>query len=462
MKKTSDKDTIAALCTAPGGALNILRISGPDALSVGQRVWKGKNTLGPASARKMLLGKVCSGDDPASGEPCLAVFMPGPASYTGEDTVELQCHGGSFAPNRLLREIFKAGAHSAEPGEFTKRAFLNGKMDLTQAEAVADLIAAKTESSARLAEKQLSGRLGGTIRQLREELTHLLADFESRLDFSEEDLDWMPPEKCLEKMEMIDDRLEQLIRSAANGAILRHGVNVVIAGRPNAGKSSLLNALLGFDRAIVTEIPGTTRDTLEEFASLRNIPVRLTDTAGLHDSVSDPVERLGIQRSLDSLKGASCVFWVLDASSPEAARESADYFLAHRPAGHMMIALWNKTDLPESPEKLPELPDDLSTVRISAVTGTGLDSLLDRFAEMVWQRDPDLDSNDCEVSARHADLLKDARQDLERGMQEVRAGSWELAAFTAREIINALGKITGETVSPDILDEIFSRFCIGK
>ena len=335
-------------------------------------------------------------------------------------------------------------------------------MDLTQAEAVADLITAKTESAARLAEKQLSGRLGETIRILREKLTHLLAEFESRLDFSEENLDWLPPEQCLAEMQNIATQLDKLIRSAANGAILRDGVNVVIAGRPNAGKSSLLNALLGFDRAIVTEIPGTTRDTLEEFASIRNIPVRLTDTAGLHDSVSDPVERLGIQRSLNSLKGASCVFWVLDASSPEAARESADYFLAHRPEGHTLIALWNKTDQPGSPATLPKLPDELTALRISAVTGTGLDVLLDRFAELVWQRSPDLESNGCEVSARHADLLKDARQDLERGMEEVRSESWELAAFTAREIINALGKITGETVSPDILDEIFSRFCIGK
>ncbi|MBQ6597761.1 MAG: tRNA uridine-5-carboxymethylaminomethyl(34) synthesis GTPase MnmE [Lentisphaeria bacterium] len=462
MKKISDRDTIAALCTAPGGALNILRISGPDALGIGQRVWLGRNTLGPANARRMLLGKVCRGEDPASGEPCLAVFMPGPASYTGEDTVELHCHGGSFAPGRLLQEILKAGARTAEPGEFTKRAFLNGKLDLTQAEAVADLIAAKTESAARLAEKQLSGRLGETIRLIRGKLTHLLAEFESRLDFSEETLDWLPPEQCLAEMQAVAEQLDRLIRSAANGAILRDGVNVVIAGRPNAGKSSLLNALLGFDRAIVTEIPGTTRDTLEEFASFRNIPVRLTDTAGLHDAVSDPVEKLGIRRSLDSLKGASCIFWVLDASSSEAAKESADYFLSHRPKGHTLIALWNKTDLPDSPETLPKLPDDLVTLRISAVTGSGLDTLLDRFAELVWHRSPDLDSNECEVSARHAGLLKDAREDLERGMAEVRAESWELAAFTAREVINALGKITGETVSPDILDEIFSRFCIGK
>ena len=305
----SDTDTIAALCTAPGGALNILRISGPDALRIGRQVWHGKNELGPAAARKMLLGKVCRGNDPASGEPCLAVFMPGPASYTGEDTVELHCHGGSFAPGRLLRELIGAGARMAEPGEFTKRAFLNGKMDLTQAEAVADLIAAKTESAARLAEKQLSGRLGDNIRQLRETLTHLLAEFESRLDFSEENLDWLPTEKCLAEMQNTADRLDRMIRSADDGSILRDGVKVVIAGRPNAGKSSLLNALLGFDRAIVTEIPGTTRDTLEEFVSFRNIPVRLTDTAGLHESVSDPVEQLGIQRSLDSLKGASCIFW---------------------------------------------------------------------------------------------------------------------------------------------------------
>ena len=462
MKKNSDRDTIAALCTAPGGALNILRISGPDALSVGRTVWQGKNQLGKDNARKMLLGKVCRiPGDAASGEPCLAVFMPGPGSYTGEDTVELHCHGGSYAPKRLLQAVLQAGARPAGPGEFTKRAFLNGKMDLTQAEAVADLIAAKSESAARLAERQLSGKIGESIRRIRQDLTHLLAEFESRLDFAEEDLDWEPPEKCLAELQKNSEEINRMIRSAENGTILRDGVRAVIAGLPNAGKSSLLNALLGFDRAIVTDIPGTTRDTLDELVSLRDIPVRLTDTAGLRDHAEDPVEKIGISRSLDSLQTAACVFWVLDASTPEAAAEAAQHLLKHRPAKGLLIALWNKTDLPSAPKELPELPG-IASVRISARTGAGLETLLDLFAEQVWRHAPDRQESDCEVSARHAELLRNAEQLLERCREEVRQESWELAAFSLREALAALGSITGETVSPDILDEIFSRFCIGK
>ena len=463
MKKNSDRDTIAALCTAPGGALNILRISGPAALSTGKTVWRGKQQLGKDKARRMLLGKVCQlPDDPASGDPCLAVFMPEPESYTGEDTVELHCHGGSYVPKRLLQAVLKAGARSAAPGEFTRRAFLNGKMDLTQAEAVAELIAANTESAARLAERQLSGRIGQNIRSFREKLLHLQAEFESRLDFSEEDLDWESPEKYLVELEDISVAIDGLIRSAANGMILRDGVRVVIAGLPNAGKSSLLNALLGFDRAIVTDIPGTTRDTLEELVSLRDIPVRLTDTAGLRDTAEDPVEKFGIRRSKDSLLGASCVFWVMDASTPESAQEAAQYFRKNRPDGKLIFALWNKIDLPTSPESLPEL-SEIPVVRVSALSGLGLNELLDRFAEQVWQRGPNgAESTECEVSARHAELLEQVQTMLKRCREEVRQELWELAAFSLREALTALGSITGETIAPDILDEIFSRFCIGK
>ncbi|MBO4633121.1 MAG: tRNA uridine-5-carboxymethylaminomethyl(34) synthesis GTPase MnmE [Lentisphaeria bacterium] len=462
MNKNSDMDTIAALCTAPGGALNILRISGTCALTVGKTVWQGRQELGKSNARKMLLGKVCSDPkDPASGEPCLAVFMPGPASYTGEDTVELHCHGGSFAPKRLLQRVLSAGARSAGPGEFTRRAFLNGKMDLTQAEAVADLIAAKTESAAKLAERQLSGRIGSSIRIWREKLTSLLAEMESRLDFSEEALDWDSPGKYLALLDEVCASVRKMLLSAQNGAILRNGVNVVIAGRPNAGKSSLLNALLGFDRAIVTEIPGTTRDTLEEFVSLQNIPVRLTDTAGLRDAAPDPVEKLGIQRSLESLKGAACIFWVLDASTPQTAEDSVRYLKQHHPEHGSMIAVWNKTDLSSSPARLPELPE-IPSVRISALKGHGLDDLLNCFAETVWHMPPDQEASDCEVSARHAELLQNALTMLERCIGEVRQESWELAAFSLREALYSLGTITGETAAPDILEEIFSRFCIGK
>ena len=454
------EDTICALCTAPGGALAILRISGPDALKTGNAVWHGKSLLSRGNARKMLLGKLYS-DDPASpGEPCLAVFMPGPKSYTGEDTVELHCHGGAFAPKRLLETVLASGVRLAEPGEFTKRAFLNGKMDLTQAEAVADLIAAKSESAAHLAEKQLSGRIGNNIRQARESLIHLLSEVESRMDFPEEELDWMSPSELTAELRTLGDSFRKMLQSAEHGVLLRDGLRVVIAGRPNAGKSSLLNALLGFERAIVTEIPGTTRDTLAEFVSLRGIPVTLTDTAGLREQSEDPIEQLGIRRSRDSMRTAQFIFWVLDASTPEAAADSTEHLKSHLPFPADAIVVWNKTELDTSPQILPALPE-LSGVRISALKGEGLDLLLDLFAERVW-KGSDVSESECEVSARHAALLEEALASAERAVPEIEAESWELAAACMRGALASLGSITGEEISPDMLDEIFSRFCIGK
>ncbi|OQA83605.1 MAG: tRNA modification GTPase MnmE [Lentisphaerae bacterium ADurb.Bin242] len=454
------EETVCALCTAPGGALAILRISGPDALETGNAVWRGHVPLSRENARKMLLGKLYSGDPSSPGEPCLAVFMPGPKSYTGEDTVELHCHGGSFAPKRLLEAVLASGIRLAAPGEFTKRAFLNGKMDLTQAEAVADLISAKSESAARLAEKQLSGRIGSQVRQARERLIHLLAEIESRMDFPEEELDWMAPSGMTAELQRVAESLRKMLQSVEHGSILRNGLRVVIAGRPNAGKSSLLNALLGFERAIVTEIPGTTRDTLEEFVSLRGIPVMLTDTAGLREQSADPIEKLGIRRSRDSMRTAQFIFWVLDASTSEAAAESAEHLKTHLPFPAEAIVAWNKTELDTSPEVLPEL-SGLPCVRISALKGDGLDALLDLFAARVWKGN-DVSESECEVSARHAAFLEDALSSLEKAVPEIASESWELAAACMRGALAALGSITGEEVSPDMLDEIFSRFCIGK
>lgn len=455
-----DNDTIAALCTAPGGALAIIRISGPEALSAASKVWRGRQPLSAETARIMHLGKACPQADGASGEPCLAVYMKGPRSYTGEDTVELQCHGGAFAPKRLLNAVLAAGARLAEPGEFTKRAFLNGRMDLTQAEAVADLINAKSESAAHLAEKQMSGLIGSTVRTERGKLLHVLAEVESRLDFPEEDLDWLPPENLNAVLNGCIKVIERMIRSRENGAILRNGMRVVIAGRPNSGKSSLLNALLGYDRAIVTPLPGTTRDTLEEFASFHGIPVRLTDTAGLRETAADPIENMGISRSRDSMRSAEIIFWVMDASSPAAAQESLEYMNSQIRNCSNLIVVWNKIDLNPDPERLPLLSGTPS-VRISALRGEGLENLLDVFENRVWHKSESSET-ECEVSARHAGLLESAKSELQQAAREIASGFWELAASCLHAAIAALGGVTGEDANPDMLDEIFSRFCIGK
>ncbi len=474
-----ENDTVAAICTGTGGAVSIIRISGPRALGVVRKVWRGRRMPGPDFPRVMLYGHIVSGDETGEGEPSLAVFMPGPHSFTGEDVAEIHCHGGSFAARRALRLVLQAGARLAQNGEFTRRAFLNGKLDLTQAEGVLDLINAGSERAGLLAERQLNGAVGSTVREIRTEVIHLLSECESRLDFSEEDLDWMPPETLCARIGSLRKQTVDLALTARTGALIRDGVSLVIAGPPNAGKSSLLNRMLGYDRAIVTPIPGTTRDTLEESVSIGGIPFRVTDTAGLREAGdADPVEAMGMERSQQSLGTADIVLWLLDASA------SAESFLAQFEAMNKaesavrgkFIPCWNKMDGASLP------PDELDRAypvgkintdhtaaeqpvfeHISARTGDGIDSLFRRLGENAWDGMPPVaQSGDAVVSERHAALLEQAANHLDAACKCVRAGSWELAGSSLRTAAELIGCITGETATPDILDEIFSRFCIGK
>ena len=446
-------DTIAAIATGTGGAIGIVRISGPDALKVANRVWRGKTPLSGVHARQMRLGRI---GEP--GEPALAVYMPGPASYTGDDIVELHCHGGLVAVRRTLDAVLASGARSAEPGEFTMRAFVSGKMDLTRAEAVGDLIGARSDSAFKLAARQLSGRLSGAIANVRGQLLELLSDCESRLDFPDEKLDWTPPATLAEKLYWTLSEIHNLRESHHEGAILRDGVRVVLAGRPNAGKSSLLNLLLGLDRAIVSAIPGTTRDTLEESAVLRRIPVHLTDTAGLREA-HDEIETIGVARALQSLDTAQVVFWLLDSAAEDLEAEVAE-FNTHAPRHSGVIAIWNKLDLTRG-WQLPKLASGVPVVRLSAATGENLDALLDEFEKQIWNY-PHEDEPELAVNARHEALLSEAAGALEPVAAELEKQRWELAAIGLREALVALGKIIGEGADPDVLEEIFARFCIGK
>lgn len=450
-------DTIAALCTAPGGALAIIRISGPDALEASRRVWASGKPLSAERPRVLTFGYALR-EDGSPGETCMAVYMPGPASYTGEDVVEIQCHGGEYAPRAMLERVFRSGSvRSAEPGEFTKRAFLNGKLDLTQAEAVADLISAKSESAGRLAERQLSGVLGERIRGASETLYHLLAEIESRLDFPEENLDWKPCDVLLAEVDSVRGVLAGLLSGKESSAILRDGVRLVIAGSPNVGKSSLLNRLLGYDRAIVSDIPGTTRDTLRESASIRGIRVELTDTAGIRENAADLVEGMGIERSKSSLSLAEIVFWIFDASADPAGeirkmRETV-------PARAETIAVWNKVDL--LPEGFSAPDAGVKSVSVSARTGEGIDGLLELFERAVWKNN-DRSEPECAVSARHVRALEEADAALLRTREEIANEFYELAASNLHLAMAAIASITGESASPDVLEDIFSRFCIGK
>ena len=449
-------DTIAALCTAPGGALAIIRISGPDALCISEKVWTGSHRLADLPPRRLSFGFALD-ENGGRGESCMAVYMPAPASYTGENVVEIQCHGGEYAPRRMLERILRAGARSAEPGEFTRRAFLNGKMDLTQAEAVADLIAAKNDSAGRIAERQLAGVLGARIRECYAKLSHLLAEIESRLDFPEENLDWQTPEALVIEFSAIRTELSGLLSTRRAGMVFRDGVKLVIAGAPNVGKSSLLNRLLGYDRAIVSDIPGTTRDTLRENASIRGISVDLSDTAGLRTETSDRIEALGIERSRSAIQFAEIIFWVLDAS--HSGKDGIEDMVKSVPAGAPVIAIWNKIDLVDENWNPPKTP--FPSVSVSAETGKGMESLLDLFEKNVWENAEHTEP-ECAVSTRHAKLLEQAAESLDLTEREVQNGNYELAAANLRGALEAVAGITGEAVVPDILEDIFSRFCIGK
>lgn len=432
-------DTIAAPATAVGGAIAVIRISGPDALDLGNRIWQGSRPLCREIARMMCLGR-CGGDQ------VLAVYMPGPRSYTGEDVVELHCHGGALAADQVLQTALQAGCRMAEPGEFTFRAFVNGKLDLVRAEAVGEIISADSRMALNLAERQLAGALSKALKSVQDVLISVLAECESHLDFPDEELDWEPD--LGDRLTAPAAKLAELAAGSRDGMVIRQGVRVVISGLPNAGKSSLLNRILGRERAIVTDIPGTTRDTLEETASLGGIPVRLTDTAGLRHS-EDEVEKIGIERSRREIASAEVELRVLDASTGDPGD-----FQPHERA----IAVWNKMDMAAGME-LPEL--DCRTVRISALTGENVEELHREFRELVWGK-ADWTEPDFAVSSRHAAELEKALQALPEAAALLSEQRWDLAAIPLRSAVEAIGRITGEYADPDILEKIFARFCIGK
>lgn len=454
----NSQDTIGALCTAPGGALSVIRLSGPDSLDIIKRVWFGNFDKISKNLRTLVFGHALAPD----GETCLAVYMPAPASYTGEDVCELQFHGGRLSARHLLEAVLAAGARHADPGEFTRRAFINGKLDLTQAEAVCDLVTAKTDKAFKLAEKQLSGRLGNRIKDIRSIFVRLLSEFESRLDFPEEELDWLDSKSIISDLEHAGKSLEKLLASASYGVLCRDGVKMAIAGAPNAGKSSLLNALLGFERAIVTDIPGTTRDTLEESLSIRGIPVSVTDTAGLRENTTDTVEKIGIERSRGAIAASSIVLWLSDSTNND--DDEVKRMISEIPEYAKIIFCRSKSDISPSPAPRPAtLSSDIPYITISALTGVGIDILADAISEAVTSNISESETDtETVIEVRHESHIATALAMTERAILEVELESWELAASAVRGAIFELGMITGETAAPDILDEIFSRFCIGK
>ena len=449
-------DTIAAISTPLGeGGIGIVRLSGEKALPILRQLFRGVKGDGVLESRRLTYGHIV---DPASGEvidEVLASYMRAPYTYTRQDVVEINAHGGIVPLRRILELTLRHGARLASPGEFTVRAFLNGRLDLAQAEAVLDIVQAKTEAGLRVAVDQLEGRLSQEVRATRARLVNLLAYLEASIDFPEDEV---PLQDIAPVLEQVRAQIKQLLAHADQGIIYRQGVRAAIVGRPNVGKSTLLNALLRTERAIVTPIPGTTRDTLEETMNLRGIPLVLVDTAGIA-ATEDLIERLGVERSQEALRRADLALLVVDGSEP---LTGADGEIAGLVGQRPAILVINKNDLPQVVAELDLLPD-APRVRLSALTGEGLETLEEAMVEAVLSGRVVASDEPLISNPRHKALLQRALEHLtsaqEAHGQEMPA---DFIAIDLTAAVNALGEITGETVSEDLLEAIFSNFCVGK
>ncbi|HWF18059.1 MAG TPA: tRNA uridine-5-carboxymethylaminomethyl(34) synthesis GTPase MnmE, partial [Verrucomicrobiae bacterium] len=454
------EDTIAAIATPLGeGGLAVIRISGPDALALADKcfVALGKSAVPPSAAKTHTLhyGKIMR--DGRSVDEVMLAVMRGPRTLTREDVVEITCHGGLLPARLVLETVLKNGARLAEPGEFTRRAFLNGRIDLAQAEAVADLISARTELALAAANEQLAGKLSQRINTLRDDLVKTLAHIEAHIDFPDEDIAPDTRAQLLARLDHGVKFMDELLRTANEGQILRRGIRAAIIGRPNAGKSSLLNQLLGHDRAIVSPIPGTTRDTIEETANIRGLPVVFVDTAGLREA-GDEIEAEGVRRSRESLARAEFILQILDNSEP--LTKADENFLAEF-AGKKRILVRNKIDLPTR----LKLPDGIKSpvIEICCLTGKGMEPLKDAIKELVWAGEIRAEMLQVMINARHQEALSRARAAAKRAGEALQSDqTLELVAMDLRIAMNAVGEIVGKTTTEDLLDSIFSQFCIGK
>lgn len=457
-------DTIAAIATSLGEAsVGIVRVSGNNVQELVEKTFRlpgGERYVVP-SVRSVTYGFVV---DPHRGEQvdeCVLLWMPGPKSYTAEDVVEFQVHGGVRVLQSVLEVILRSGARLAEPGEFTKRAFLNGRIDLSQAEAVMDLIRAKTDLASKSALGQVRGRLSSTIGRLRKTLIGVQAHVEVTIDYPEHDVESVACQQVVETGTELIREVNTLIESAQVGQILREGVITTIAGRPNVGKSSLMNALLRRDRAIVTDVPGTTRDVLEEYVNVRGIPFRLVDTAGIRETV-DVVERIGVEKSREWVQAAQLLLLVLNRHE---SLTQEDVELMEITASAPRIVVLNKADLPAvvSEDEMRSRVGDSPVVTISARDVNGLGALEEAMEKMVFGTSAGLGDASYMANARQAQLLRDAKEDLEKAVEAAAMGATlDIVAVQLQAAYASLGLVIGEEVGEDLLDEIFSRFCLGK
>ncbi len=455
-------DTIAAIATAPGeGGIGIIRISGDRSLEVAEQIFKSMSgkTIKEYNARTLIYGHIVDGEKVI--DEVLVAYMKGPNSYTAEDVIEINCHGGFISVKKILELILSKDVRIADEGEFTKRAFLNGRIDLSQAEAIIDVIKAKTDVAHEVAQSHLEGALATKIKELRMNVTEVLAHLTVSIDFSEEDVEEITYRTLREKAEELRKEIKKLYDTAESGKIIRDGLKTVIVGKPNVGKSSLLNSILGENRAIVTDIAGTTRDVIEEFVNIKGIPLKIVDTAGIRET-EDVVEKIGVEKSKESLNLADLVIMVLDSSRK---LDTEDIEILENLKNKKSIVLLNKTDLEQQIEldKIKEYVDEDHIIKISALKNEGIEELQNKIENMVYGGSVKNSSNLMITNSRHKDALLKAYESINDAISAIEQYMpYDFIEVDFKNIWDYLGYINGDTVTEDLLDTIFANFCIGK
>lgn len=458
------EETISGIATAPGeGGIGIIRMSGSLAVKIANQIFagvKGKKAI-DVTSRQIAYGNIVEPETKKIVDEVLLLIMHGPKSYTREDVVEIHCHGGPVPMKRILELTLQYGARMAEPGEFTKRAFLNGRLDLSQAEAVIDIIRAKTDASLRMALGHLKGNLSEKIREMRHGILTMIAHLEAAIDFPEEDIEVMTAQEVKVSVETLLKEMRELLATKETGRILREGLETVIIGKPNVGKSSLLNALLKEKRAIVTDIPGTTRDSIEEFVNIRGVPLKIVDTAGIRET-ADLVERLGVEKAREFVATADLILLLLDASM-ELSTEDREVLtmLANKEA----IVIVNKSDLPVKLEmdEVYTYVSNKKVLKVSVIEGTGLEDLEKSIVDLVYSGKVEQKEGAVVTNLRQSTLLEQAKEHLEASLLTIDQDMpSDCIVVDLRDAWGKLGEITGDTVGEDIIHEIFTQFCIGK
>ena len=453
--------TIAAISTAPGNAgIGIIRISGEKCFEILDKIFVPKHK-GEIKGYTMKYGHIISASSKEIIDEVLVSYFVAPNSYTRENMCEINSHGGMVVENKILEECLKNGAMLAEPGEFTKRAFLNGRIDLSQAEAIIDIINSKTEKEMQVAQRQLKGRLSNKIEDIRKDILNIMADIEASIDYPEYDIEETTNEKIKKFLNELEEKLNSLEKTFENGKILKEGIKTAIIGKPNVGKSSLLNLILGEERAIVSNVEGTTRDTIEEYVNINGIPLKIIDTAGIRNTI-DEVEQIGVKRSMDILFDAELIIAVFDDSR---ALDEEDEKILDLIKDKKAIILINKTDLKkgyvQSDERITSLHK--TTIPFSVLKEEGINELYNAILELFNMNDIDLENTDIVTSSRQKNYILRAHDALNKAKESVENNmTIDITAICLKEILEELSSITGENVSEDIINEIFKKFCLGK